>query len=183
MIQTLKISLLLVLSLGLISCFGGSADTERGLVIQETEAFQIKVPSTWSQISAADLPLPKSWEIEFAYASPTQRQGYMNNIIVLSSENKQKESSQGLMKSNAHFLNQNLESFTLAEEKAITYTDGDAGLLVRFTGKYNTSTPEVVYLQTAKSCGDNSYYITLSLAEKLDSYERYEYLLKAFECK
>lgn len=179
-----KIFILGVLLLLLTSCLwiGWESNEERGLALKEQEGFSLLVPSTWAEISENDLPLPKSGEIVFAYASPTQRQGYINNIMILSSENKGSESSAALMKSNASFLGQSLEDFTLMEEKDISFADDDTGRLVKFYGKYNTSTPEIVYLQTAKSCGEQSYFMTLSLAEKLESYDRYEYLLQSFEC-
>jgi len=179
------ISLFIFLWLFLLtSCSGGTETTdETGLVIKGTDIFSIKLPETWKEVTWESLPLPKNGQVEFAYASPQERQGYLNNIVILSSKNALSESSTQLMWHNAKLLNESLQDFTIIEEKKQEFLDGEEGIFLSFYGKYNTITPELTYIQTAKSCGDMSYFITVSLAEKLETYEKYEYLLQSFECK
>lgn len=81
------------------------------------------------------------------------------------------------------FLQQNMLSFALKSEKSITFSDESQGTLILFSGRYNTQTPSVNYLQTARNCGGTNYFITLSLAEDLESYSPYEYILQSLSCE
>lgn len=174
------ITLVFILS----SCFGSSTWVdETGLSEQDLWTFSILTPDSWETMDIADLPEPKAWEIVYGVSSVEQREGYLNNIVVLKSENTKNESSASLMKNNANFLNSSLDNFKVISEENIVFADQQQGVLLTFSWKYNRNTPEITYLQTARSCDDASYFITLSLAEKLESYDRYAYLLKSFECK
>lgn len=178
-----KIIIFLFIALWLSSCFWGESIDETGLDRHSEEWFSLLVPESWKKINTEDLPSPQSGEIVFALASPEERQWYINNIVVLRSENTKQESSQSLMKNNASFLSWELEDFQNISEENIIFSDDSSWILLVFSGKYNKQTPELVYLQTARKCNDMSYFITLSLAEKFDNYDRYAYLLKSFECK
>lgn len=175
---------LICLVLILSSCFGsGNSVDETGLSRQDLWTFSILTPDSWSSMDIADLPEPKAGEIVYGVSSVEQRQWYLNNIIILKSENTKGESSASLMKNNANFLNSSLDDFTIISEENMLFQDEESWILLTFSGKYNRNTPQVTYLQTARSCSDASYFITLSLAEKLDNYDRYAYLLKSFKCK
>lgn len=158
-------------------------DVNAGLIQQEIQGIDISTPSAWKIVPVSTLPVPKSGEIVFASSSTEQRQWYLNNIVILKSPNALSESSKSLMKNNVNFLNMSLESFNLKSEKEIIFNDEENWLLLTFEGKYNSETPQITYLQTARSCGDNAYYITLSLAEQLPDYDRYADILKTFACK
>lgn len=87
------------------------------------------------------------------------------------------------MKNTQNLLKSNLESYALLEEQDFSFDDGEASILLTFLGKYNSQTPEITYLQTARACGTKNYFLTLSLAEKLEDYSRYAALLKTFSCE
>lgn len=93
------------------------------------------------------------------------------------------ESSQWLMNNTKAGLKASLEKFKLLSEKKITFADKTEGIVLNYTGKYSKNTPELTYIQTAKSCGESNYFLTISLAEKLESYKKYEYLFESFACK
>lgn len=169
----------------LSSCFGWGEESvdETGLVELSFTGFTIKLPNSWNEVSEGELPVPKTGNLELAYASSQERQGYINNIIILSSKNSLGEDDSALMKNNENFLKSSLKTFSLLEEKSLEFADGVTWTLLSFRGRYNTDTPETTYIQTARACGDMAYFMTLSLAEVLESYERYEYLLQSFECE
>jgi len=175
--------LLILLTVFLSSCFWWESVDETGLAQVETESFSIKLPNTWDAIAANELPLPKSGDIVLAYASPEERQWYINNIVVLADENHQNESSVWLMNNSANFLKWGLKGFTLIEQKNINFHDEEIWTVLSFRGRYNPNTPELTYIQTARSCWDMSYFLTVSLAEQLETYDKYEYLLQSFRCK
>lgn len=80
-------------------------------------------------------------------------------------------------------LKSQLNSFNLLEESKIHFSDNDAWNILVYKAKYSKNTPELVYIQTAKSCGEKNYFLTLSLAETLEDYNKYKALLQSFICK
>jgi hypothetical protein len=86
------------------------------------------------------------------------------------------------MKSSLRSLQTTTVNFSLIEEKTVAFADEQSGSILTYSAKYNDATPEAIYIQTARVCGENNYHLTLSLAEQLDSYDRYEYILQTFRC-
>ncbi|MCD5375110.1 hypothetical protein LR010_01495 [Candidatus Gracilibacteria bacterium] len=177
-----KILLCLSMLVILQSCFWSSESTLTGLSLQESEEFSIQIPESWGAVSQADIPTPKSGEVALAYSSNSERQGYLNNIVVLSTPSKSSETSDSLMKNSIQSLQNDIENFKIIEEKTVSFLDSSNGIIVSYSGKYNTTTPQATYIQTARICGDNNYYLTLSLTENLENYDRYEYILQTFTC-
>ena len=167
----------------LISCSSQDEEAEnRGLDQVSKDWIILSVPSSWQEISPASLPIPNAGEVVFASESTQERGGYFNNLVVLKEENDNSSSSESLVKENISFLKQNMRSFSLLEEKNISFTDGWTGIILLFSGKYNVQTPEVIYLQTARSCPNWDFLLTLSIWEKQESYEQYEYILQTLSC-
>lgn len=174
-----KIIIILLFTLVLSSCFWSSDSAQSGLVLQDREDFSILVPETWASVD--DLPVPKSWEIVLAHSSANERQWYLNNIVVLASPSST-ETSLSIMNNIKSTLESRIEGFTPIDEKQVTFADEETSLLLTYTGKYNSDTPNVVYIQTARVCGETKYFLTLSLAERLEDYSRYEYIMQTFRC-
>jgi len=174
---------LFIIAFILTWCFSGDdSSTATWLVIQETERFSIPTPSTWKAIPKDDLVEPKSGEIALAFRSQTPRQWYINNIIILEQENAT-ISAQAIIESGLESLEKGIKWYTLISNRDIQFTDNETGKLIIYSWKYSANTPETIYIQTARVCGDTGYYMTISITEKLESYERYEYILKNFQCK
>jgi len=152
------------------------------LVSKNIWSISIWVPANWNTIASSNLPIPKSWEVVLAIASSEQRENYLNNLVILKASNSLNESSQSLMKNSANFLDTKLQSFRLVEEKDIVFSDEEGWLIITFEWKYNTQTPLVTYIQTARVCGEDSYFATISLSEKPESYDKYITILKTLKC-
>lgn len=168
----------------LASCFSSDEESvSSGLVEVETEAFTLSVPESWSEVSPSSISSPKIGTLELAYASETQREGYINNLVVLAMDATQGESSVALMENTKIGLKTNLSLFSLISEQAITFADGDTGTALIYKGKYSKSTPTLTYIQTAKQCDDTSYFTTLSFSQDIEDYSRYVYLLGSFDCQ
>lgn len=163
-------------------CFWSLGSSVAGLTLQDRGEFSIQIPESWWAIREDDIPTPKSWSVVLAYSSASERQWYLNNIVVLSAPSLSKETSSSLMKSSVQSLQKNIENFKIIEEKTVSFVDEQSWTIVSYSGKYNDTTPLTTYIQTARVCGDNNYYLTISLAETLESYERYEYILQTFQC-
>lgn len=168
----------------LSSCFSSQEENAPGtwLTLQDTPDFTISTPETWNTYNS-ELPKPRSWELVLALASNTERQWYLNNIVILKTTNTLSESAQSLMKNTEVGLKANLNAYVKIEEKNMNFINWDSGTLLIYDAKYNTSTPKLTYIQTAQSCGDDNYYMTISLSQKPENYDRYEYLLSTFACK
>lgn len=180
----MKYIFLCILILSLSSCFGiwGWDNENNGLVLSDTEDFSVLVPDSWIALSGDELPVPKSWTTALALKSTNERSWYFNNMIILSSENIPDTNSLSLMNSTESMLKRSLKSYELISKKDISFLDNDTGSLIVFSWKYNDSTPKIQYVQTAKMCWDMSYFITISVWEVLDNYDRYEDVLKTFRC-
>lgn len=178
-----KISIFIFLLFTLQWCFLGDWENTTGLVIQENESFSISIPESWVEIDKSDIPQAKSWEIELAYSSTSERQWYLNNLIILNAGENSTSTAVALIKDSLQALQKSVQNFQLIEEKTFIFPDEGTGMILTYTAQYNEATPQSIYIQTARVCADTSYYITLSLAEQLESYERYRYILETFTCK
>jgi hypothetical protein len=103
--------------------------------------------------------------------------------VILETESISQETSVSLMKNSIQSLKNSIENFEILSEKTVTFWDNESGTILSYTWKYNDATPDAIYIQTVRICGDKNYHLTLSLTEELESYERYEYILQTFECK
>lgn len=160
-----------------------SPENERGLTSIETDEFRIELPENWIESSQAKSIIPNSWTIALIYESQESTLNFKNNIVIVSWEKKVDESSQALLKNTVEILKNNMTSFTPIKDETLEFSDGEKGQLLIFQGRYNTQTPELVYLQTARSCGDVNYYLTFSLGEVRTDYSSYEYILQSFSCR
>lgn len=72
--------------------------------------------------------------------------------------------------------------YTKLKNEAILFSDSDESMLYIFEARYNTATPRMKFLQTAKVCGTRVYlmHIALSLDKSADTYKD---ILKTFECR
>ncbi len=178
------IGILIILSFSLISCsWGDDSPTDRGLTEIWWEWFSLEAPADWTTIDSNDLPLPKSGDLVLALSSAEEKMNYLNNLVVLRSESTSSTTSSALVKSNIGFLEQNMANFDLISEQDISFLDESKGTLILFSWRYNSQTPRAFYLQTAQNCGDKNFFLTLSLAQELESYSPYEYILKTLSCK
>lgn len=82
---------------------------------------------------------------------------------------------------NAQTIRNYLE-YSRIQNDLIIFSDSDESRVIVFEAKYNTSTPKLKFIQTAKVCGTSVYLIHFSLA--LDkSPDAYIALAKTFSCK
>jgi len=181
----MKKSIFMILWLFILTwCFWGDSNpSSTGLVVQEREDFLVPIPSTWSQIQEQDLVTPTSWNIALAFKSQNERQWYINNIVILQEENTSSSSSQAILNSAEQALKKGIKWYNLISNNTVEFADGEVGNIMSYSWKYSADTPETVYIQSVRTCSENTYYMTISLTEVLDSYDRYEYILQSFRCR
>ncbi len=164
----------------LVWCFWEEQSDKRGLILHDTKDFSLFVPKTWTQVDENDITVPDGAVLSLALASSQERQGYLNNLVIISSPATQ-ENTTDIMNS-SHFVNQKRNNFTLLSEHRTNFLDDLPADILIFRGRYNPDNPEITYIQTVKNCDDTKYFMTISVAEKLEDYERYEYVLRTFRC-
>lgn len=168
----------------LTGCFwlGEGESGATGLILQDREDFSILIPSSWQEVGLSDTPIPKTWELALVYKSNNERQWYFNNIVVLKLEKSKQASSVSLMEESLQSLQTQIDNFSVISKQTLLSSDEQEWLFLTYRGKYNVSTPELTYVQTARSCSEADYYLTISLNEILDDYERYTQILQTFRC-
>lgn len=167
----------------LSSCFWWSVQEKTASLKQvQSDGFKMSVPALWDEITPRDIPSPSKWELSLGFISPDRREWYFNNLIVLGAENILRENSRQLMKGSESYLQGNLKSFVIQSRESINFVDGDEGETIVYTASYNDTLPDLVYIQSAKSCGDTAYFMTISVAERLADYNRYVELFRSASC-
>lgn len=148
----------------------------------EKEAFTMSIPANWQEVSDYELVAPSQWELVLAYRASEERNGYFNNIVVLKNQNRLRETSTSLMQNSINTLKLSMQTFrVISEDKIIFSWDEEADVIV-FEGQYGPQTPILNYIQTARSCDEDSYFLTISVGSDLWDYTRYYPLLESFRC-
>lgn len=178
------ISLILVVFLS--ACFWGRSnvpDSSSWLELVESERFDIALPANWLTVRESELVTPSQWELVLAYRATESRWWYYNNIIIIENENKLRETDISLMNNNINTLRLSLQEFHLIAEDELMLHSWREGRVIVFSGKYGSQTPVANYIQTAISCGEASFFLTISVWSDLWDYTRYYPLLESFRCK
>lgn len=76
----------------------------------------------------------------------------------------------------------NYLEYTKLQDSSITFPDSDESRVYVFEARYNTTTPRMKFIQTAKVCGTSVYLLHFTLSLDKDA-ENYISLMKTFECK
>lgn len=76
----------------------------------------------------------------------------------------------------------NYLEYTKLSEVPVTFPDSDTSIAYIFEARYNKTTPQMKFIQTAKVCGTQVFLLHISVS--LDkSPEKYTELLQSFTCK
>ncbi|MCH8518406.1 hypothetical protein LAT59_01390 [Candidatus Gracilibacteria bacterium] len=181
-----KIFLSILAFLLLSSCFGRGGDLfqgETGLVGVEKDDFSLSLPVNWQEVFDHELTTPSQGEIVLAYRAEQVREGYYNNIVILKNQNRLQETDIALMNNNINTLKLSMQSFDIITEDTLNFGRDSQGNVIVFKGQYGLQTPTLHYIQTAKSCGEESFFLTISIGSDLVDYTRYYPLLESFRCK
>ena len=169
----------------LSSCFS-SWESLQGesvwLVPVEQEGFSMSLPINWQEVSEFELVTPSQWELVLAYRASEERNGYFNNIVVLKNQNRLRETSTSLMQNNINALKLSMQNFQVIAEDTLSFPGNTQWEVIVFEGQYGPQTPMLHYIQTARSCDEDSYFLTISVGSELWDYTRYYPLLESFRC-
>ncbi|MCT4617294.1 MAG: hypothetical protein N4A38_03740 [Candidatus Gracilibacteria bacterium] len=180
-----KILILILSSLLLTSCFGGSSEENSALTLHETDNFSIEIPSAWEVIKNDSdlLPQPKSGDIELAVTSSDIKGGFANTLLILGQDLSKTTTSEDYSRLNNVGSSKDYTSYLDLEDKVFTFNDSDTTKLYSFEAKYNSATPKYKFVQAGKVCGDRGYLMTIGLSLDVTDTTKYEDFLKTFTCK
>lgn len=182
-----KILLILFSSLFLVAC--GSND-ENSVIFNGKSAniftgsgFQLPLPADWTVTgSIASLPANPHAKVVVAAISPEKKYNFSENIIVLEQSLSAIGSSQQYSDHNHQEKKSAYQSYSLVESGDIFFLDTDYSSYYVFDAKYNTQTPKMRFIQTAKFCGTKVYFLhaTINLGKKAKDFLP---LFRGFRCK
>lgn len=180
-----KIFLIIFLIFWVFSCSSSEKPNDWLINYTTSENFSLRIPEKWEIIEHNwKIPTPRTWQIELIVSSKEVTNDFYNNLYIWS------ELLEKNMTNNDYFKSVNLDKqkdffeYNEIENKKIVFADWKQSDLVIFEARYDNSKPKVKYLQTVNICGDNkAYFLTLSVANSIESTKNYEYMLSTFSCK
>ncbi len=144
--------------------------------------FSLSLPKNWSPIKSADAPVPHRGNLVLAYVSPEVKYGFSSNILVMNDLLATPVTSKKYSELNYVQTTKNYLEYTKLQDSSITFPDSDESRVYVFEARYNTTTPRMKFIQTAKVCGTSVYLLHFTLSLDKDA-ENYISLMKTFECK
>lgn len=180
-----KIFLAIIVLFSLTSCFSSSTTDTSSLSDFTGSWFTIKTPKTWTLLDQnnASLPKPKDSSIVLAISSPDVKYWFANNMLILKTKLAKNTSSKTYSDLNNLGSSRDYKNYLKLDKKDITFSDEDISTLYIFQAKYNESTPNLKFMQTAHICPDmQAYFITIALNIDVKDTSKYEEMLKTFTC-
>lgn len=183
----MKKYLLVLVSLFLLSsCFSSDTAVDSSSLKEFTWSwFSMSVPNSWTILDSktSTLPNPKNSSIELAISSSDIKYWFSNNMLVLKSKVASNISSKNYSTLNNVGSSKEYKNYLKLSESDITFNDDTISSLYTFEAKYNDSTPNLKFLQTAVVCKNlDAYLITLALNVDVKDTSKYEDMLKTFKC-
>jgi hypothetical protein len=128
---------------------------------------------------------PVEGKIEFMLRSLVNKRGFMNNLIILSDSVMNDVTSSEYISQSMLWASREYLSLTMDRDEQIAFLDGQTSRLVIYRAKYNETTEEHLFMQTARVCGKTVYLLTLGLENDTpaESYDRYRPIFTSFTCQ
>lgn len=114
--------------------------------------------------------------------APEKKYNFSNNLLILEDTLSHIGSSKQYSEQNHIHTKQKYQEYRLIESSPILFADSDESKYYVFDAKYNSQTPKMRFIQTAKICGTRVYLIHFALGFDANINE-YIALSKTFACK
>lgn len=180
-----KIFSFLILIFVLFSCWNEVTEDVSTLQKIDKNNFSIEIPSEWSLIENDSKTLPKTkvGNIELVSISSEVVSGFSSNLLILSQDIYKWVKSDEFSIINNVWSTKEYLNYQKLDSKKIDFADKDTSTLYIFEAKYNTKTPVFKYLQVWKVCDKKAYLMTIALSQDVKNTQKYEDILKSFNCK
>lgn len=190
----LLINILLILTLSSCSIpflWSNNEDTALEESQKATKEFKndninLLIPTSWKEIWASNLPIPKSWNITLALRSADMTDWIYRTMVILEDTLLWKISSEQYARNDYKISVKKYSWFRELSEETISFNDGVSSKLYTFEAKYNPDSPRMKFLQSSKVCSYDSknvvYNITIALPSSAEDLAKYEWLIKTISC-
>ena len=194
----IKKILLLVLLFLITSCWSSTTDEKNSLTDKNTTTknssklryypwkdFSIKIPKAWNVITNNKkiIPNPKNGKVELAVTSTSTKNGFSNNLIILSQNLEEEMTSKNYSVINNIWAKNEYINYYEIKNKNFSFLNGKKSKIFIFKAKYAVSTPLLQFIQTAYVCKNKAFLITLAIPTKIKDTLRYEDMIRTFKCK
>jgi len=192
-----KIFIIMFTSLLLFSCWSDTIETNKNMeenteTTQKTwlrnypwEDFSIKIPAAWNVITDKKdvVPNPNNGELELAITSSETKNGFANNLIILSQELESFTTSKDYSITNNVWAENEYINYFKHSAKEFTFEDWEKSMLYIFDAKYSVETPTIKFLQTAYVCKNKkAFFITVAIPVDVVDTTKYEKMIATFKC-
>lgn len=123
----------------------------------------MQVPKVWIAQSGSSLKTPKIGTISAAFVSPEVKHGFSNTLIVMRKKLNGVISSDHYSQLNNAQTSKNYLEYKKLHNEPVIFGDSDDSRVYIFRARYNPSTPQLQFIQTAKMCGTTVYLIHFAL--------------------
>ena len=177
---------ILVLPFLVVSCSLPGTQDENAVVVENTITYEdnlvsMRVPKTWSG-KTDNLPTPRIGSIVAAFVSADVKQGFANNLLIISDTLVNIMTSRRYSELNNLQTKKNYYEYASLKEEDMSFNDNETTRVYVFEAKYNETTPKLKFIQTARVCGPKVYLLHFKLSPDKKS-DNYISLLKTFTCK
>lgn len=186
---------LLVLTLATSACSGNSVDTgDSGtgdsdtarFVEYKTSDFIIDKPEDWETVTTFTSQYPDG--IRAAFRDNVKDGDFVANVTVILEENPEKLTSFDVLQEKMGDHQNSLLDFELLSEETLVLSVGGGEsktTLFTFSGKNESSSEPIEFMQLALAKGEKAYFVTASYDPREDEFtlERLLTILKSFELR
>jgi hypothetical protein len=117
-------------------------------------------------------------------SSTTVRNGFKNNILILSDSLNTFTTSKEFSILNNVWASREYIDYLALSTDTITFADEEESIMYVFEAKYNLDTPKLKFLQTARVCDQNKWFLlTIAIPSSMKDITRYQDILSSFTCK
>jgi len=182
-----KLTLLVLVCFLLASCGWDDSTTpsqESWLLKVFGSGFEVFVPAAWREVTKEELNSPASGTFEMAYRSEIPRQGFYNNLVVISEDWIQDMSSLQFVDGVVVRDARQYSSFASIEKDLIRLADEQDTIVHTFRARYNAITWEYIYLQSGMVCDGKGYILTIGLHTDTsqEDISRYKSIIQSLTC-
>ena len=186
---------ILILSLATASCGGNSVDTDDSdtgdsdtirFVEYKTSDFIIDKPEDWETVTTFTSQYPDG--IRAAFRDNVKDGDFVANVTVIIEENPEKLTSFDVLQEKMGDHQNSLLDFELLSEETLVLSVGGGEsktTLFTFSGKNESSSEPIEFMQLALAKGESAYFVTASYDPREDEFtiERLLTILKSFELR
>lgn len=180
-----KIFFTCIFALFLASCGNNSDKTADGTPITTItgSGFEMGIPSNWTATgSSLELPSHINGQIVVEAVSPDKKYNFSPNLMVISEQLDYAGSSKQYSELNNISTQKKYSEYGFVSSDIFLFDDSDEGKYFVFDAKYNSKTPKLRFIQSAKMCGTTVYFFNVTTGLDADA-KKFANIFKTFRCK